>query len=292
MTRSFLEVRVRLPASRVEAAETALLELGADGTAQELGQSETAEVVGYFTREPAPTAAEVRQGVEEWCRRAEAAVPALEVALERRPFEDWVRATHGVWAAFDATPRLRIAPPWDVPPADGRALLVIEPGQAFGTGTHPTTQGCLELLEGLDPPGPGAPALDVGTGTGILALRAIQLGWAPVFACDHDPVAVEDARRNAGLNRLEASLALFTGEAAALRADGSHALILANLFLNPLRDLAPFFAADLRPTGILIVSGFRAEDAPELEGVLAGRGLRAERRFTREGWAALGLRRG
>jgi ribosomal protein L11 methyltransferase len=290
MTRSFVEVSVRLPADLAEAAELALIEAGADGTAQELRGAESAEVIGYFTRGAPPEPAALREQVRAWCRRAPGA--ALEVEARARPWEDWVTRTREILGPTRATHRLWITPPWASPPAGSREVLVIEPGQAFGVGTHDTTRGCLELLESVAGAGRGGPTLDIGTGTGILALRAIQLGFAPVVACDTDPLAVADARRNARHCGLEPALALFAGEACALRSGARFALILANLFLNPLLALTPFFAERLAGDGRLIVSGFRAEDAPELRRTLAAAGLVTEREVLRNGWVAAGLRRG
>ena len=305
MTRSFLEARVRLPAAHAEAAELALLELGAEGTAQELRSERDAEVIGYFTRGAAPEPAAVRDAVRRWCAIASASagarVPAeeaVEVELCRQPWEDWVTRTQQVLSAFAPTPHLRVAPPWDLPtasPRDGRTsprdLLIIEPGQAFGTGTHSTTRGCLELLEDWRDRAPGGAALDVGTGTGILALRAVQLGYAPVIACDNDAVALADAQRNARLNRLESSVTLFVGEAHALRRGVTFALILANLYLNPLRALAPFFIDRLQPGGGLILSGYHRPDAEALARTFRPLGLEPVRTITREGWVAACLRR-
>jgi len=289
---SFVEVTVRLPAHLAEAAELALLEAGADGTAQLLTQAALAEITGYFTRGTPPEAAALREQVRAGCGGAGTSL-TIEIEQRTRPWEDWVTRTQTVLAAFDATPGLRIAPPWAPPPEEpaARATLIIEPGQAFGIGTHATTRGCLELLEAWADAAPRGAVLDVGTGTGVLALRAAQLGFRPVLAFDHDPLAVLDARRNAHHNRLAGRVALFTGEVRALRPGLRFDLILANLHLNPLRELAPWFAAHVRSGGGLIVSGFETGDAADLEGTLRSHGFDPGPTRVRDGWVAASLRR-
>jgi ribosomal protein L11 methyltransferase len=308
MIKTFVEARLRLPAALAEAAELALIESGAEGTAQVLTPAAIAEVIGYFTHHEPPTAAELREQVRVWCRRAAGlpanAAPVIEIDLQSRPWEDWVTRTQQVLGAFDATARLRIAPPWAIPPDPDaparkitpaeiapRAVLVIEPGQAFGIGTHATTRGCLELLEGWADKGDRGAALDVGAGTGLLALRAIQLGFRPVIACDNDPLAAFETRRNARHNRFEASLTFFAGEVRALRVGLRFDLILANLHLNPLLALAGWFAGRLRPGGGLIVSGFHEPDLAGLRDVLRSHGLEPVASIVAEGWVAASLKR-
>jgi ribosomal protein L11 methyltransferase len=307
---TFFEVTVRLPAELAEAAELALIEAGAEGTAQVLTPAAVTEVTGYFTRGEPPTATELREQVRAWCRQAlgssAEASPSIEVDQRSRPWEDWVTRTRQVLGPFDATARLRIVPPWAIPPelppsqatpagsptegSPSRATLVIEPGQAFGIGTHATTRGCLELLEAWADRGSRGAVLDIGTGTGLLALRAIQLGFRPVVALDHDPLAALDARRNARHNRMPDALALLAGEVRALRPGTGFDLILANLHLNPLLDLGSWFAERLRSGGGLIVSGFETGDAAELEGALRSHGFEPVSAVVREAWVAAAFR--
>ena len=134
-------------------------------------------------------------------------------------------------------------------------------------------------------------ALDIGTGTGILALRAAQCGYRPVVALDNDPAAVEAAVGNVALNRMESGVHLLWGELPALRSDGRFGLILANLFLNPLLALAEEIARRLAANGLLIVSGIRVSDAPELEGAFGVLGLEPRQRREDGGWVALCLAR-
>ena len=180
--------------------------------------------------------------------------------------EDW----QDRWRQFHKPVRvgsLWIGPPWEEPDADAMPV-VIDPGRAFGTGGHPTTQLCLELLEDEE----RGSVLDVGCGSGVLSIAAAKLGFAPVLALDFDPQAVEATERNAAENGVEVEV-----RQADLR-DGAlpeAALALANIAADAVAALSP----SLR-TGRAITSGYLVSDEPELEG------YRRERRVQQGGWAA------
>ena len=174
------------------------------------------------------------------------------------------------WKQFHRGSRvgdLWIGPPWEDPPA-GAIAVTIDPGRAFGTGAHATTRLCLELLLEVE----RGSLLDVGCGSGVLAIAAAKVGFAPVVALDNDPAAVETARRNAAANavRVEALLAdAFVDELP--RAD----VVVANLSGQVVTALG----GRLR-TSLVITSGYLARDQPALAG------FRRSQRRTREGWAA------
>jgi ribosomal protein L11 methyltransferase len=163
--------------------------------------------------------------------------------------------------------RLWIGPPWETPDGDALAV-VIDPGRAFGTGGHPTTQLCLELLEAEE----RASLLDVGCGSGVLSIAAAKLGFQPVVAIDFDPQAVEATERNALDNDVEIDVRL-----ADLRAGGlpETVLAVANIAAEAVVALAPSLRA-----ARVITSGYLVSDDPELHG------YRLERRVQRGGWAA------
>lgn len=148
--------------------------------------------------------------------------------------------------------RLLVAPPWDIPAAGEREFLVVEPGMAFGTGQHATTRGCLEAIEDLLAASPVETALDVGTGSGILALALARLGVPHVVACDLDPAVLPIARVNLTRNHV-AHVALVAGTAAAFRSRFD--LVLANLLAEVLAVDAQALAARVAPEGHLIASG-------------------------------------
>ena len=162
---------------------------------------------------------------------------------------------------------LWVGPPWEVAPA-GVVAVVIDPGRAFGTGAHATTRLCLELVLAQ----PRGSLLDVGCGSGVLAIAAAKLGFAPVTALDDDPVAVEVAAQNAGLNDARIELALIDATAAPLPAAD---LVVANIALAPLRALAGRLDC-----ARAITSGYLEQDE------LALPGFRRLGRLAAEGWAA------
>jgi ribosomal protein L11 methyltransferase len=162
---------------------------------------------------------------------------------------------------------LWVGPPWEVPD-DGSAAVVIDPGQAFGTGAHATTRLCLELL--LDRP--RGSVLDLGCGSGVLAIAAARLGFAPVIALDLDPIAVEVTKENARANGVEIEVREADAREGGFPATG---LAVANIALAAVQALAPRLAAQT-----VITSGYLASDRLELPGL-----VHVERREL-AGWAA------
>jgi ribosomal protein L11 methyltransferase len=162
---------------------------------------------------------------------------------------------------------LWIGPPW-AEPAAGSTVVVIDPGRAFGTGGHPTTRLCLEVLQELEP----MSLLDLGCGSGVLAIAATKLGFAPVAAVDRDESAVEATRRNAALNGVDLDVR---------RADAvSDPLPEAQLVLANIDPATPVAAAPRLTCGLCVTSGYYASEALSLPG------FRHESRWTAEDWAA------
>jgi ribosomal protein L11 methyltransferase len=174
------------------------------------------------------------------------------------------------WKRFHRAVRIRslwVGPPWEAAPPDATEV-VIDPGRAFGTGAHPTTQLCLELLHDLEHDS----LLDVGCGSGVVSIAACKLGFAPVTAVDLDEAAVEAARRNALANRVEVDVELLDARTEALP---EARIAVANIDLATLAALSiPGFCA------IVVASGYYAGDAPQLPG------FEAIARRVRDGWAA------
>ncbi|MBW1916918.1 MAG: 50S ribosomal protein L11 methyltransferase [Deltaproteobacteria bacterium] len=205
--------------------------------------------------------------------------------------EDWAHAWQAHFKPRKLTRRIVIRPPWeDYQPAPEEIVLTIYPGMAFGTGRHPTTRLCLQALEEIleQWPSPGTPgwwqALDVGTGTGILALAAARFG-ARVLAIDIDPEAVAATRKNILLNQLQDRV-----RAEDLTLDSIRqrfGLILANLTAVDLQSLAESLAGRVQPGGWLIVSGFLQDDVPRLLTHFATQGLALTHTYSQEDWVAL-----
>jgi len=210
-----------------------------------------------------------------------ARVQAAEV-----PQVDWVHRFRAGFTAFRAGGFL-IVPEWDR--GDGlrpERMLVVDPGRAFGTGTHETTQLCLAALADLAAEAPLGRVADIGTGTGILAIAAAKLGSAPTVAADNDEEAISSATTHARLNGVDLAI---------VRADGATAfrprtfdLVLANISAPLLAERATELGALLRQGGRAVLSGFLAEDLPRLRASFSHIGPAEERRLAE--WAALVLR--
>lgn len=171
------------------------------------------------------------------------------------PETDWVRATQAQFEPIEITPNLWIVPTWCQPPNVSAINLRVDPGLAFGTGTHPTTRLCLQWLSDL--PLVGKSVLDYGCGSGILAMAASALGAASVFGVDIDPQAVETARFNTDANELSAIYAVSDHEL-----DAQYDVVVANILAGPLTVLAPAICALVKPGGQLALAGILS---PQIE---------------------------
>lgn len=189
---------------------------------------------------------------------AEAGCALLEpAAIDRLEDTDWVRETQRQFEPIRAGRRLWIVPTWHEAPDRDAVNIVLDPGAAFGTGSHPTTRLVLAWLE-REVRGDEA-VLDYGCGSGILAIAAMKLGAARAVAVDIDPLALEAARYNASANAVAVE-ALAADAPLALEAD----LTVANILANPLRMLAPLLASHTRPGGRIALSGVLAGQAGEV----------------------------
>lgn len=201
--------------------------------------------------------------------------------------QDWVRLTQSQFEPIPVGDRLLIAPSWheesiSQAKQEGRHTIVLDPGLAFGTGSHPTTQLCLQWIERLLPP--GASVIDYGCGSGILAIAAAKLGAGQVTAIDIDEQALVSARDNAQVNRVEIEVRS-AGASLPQRAD----VVLANILANPLRMLAPLLTGLVRPGGWLVLAGLLERQANELIACYPSVALQVF--GVHEGWACLAGRR-
>ncbi len=222
------------------------------------------------------------------------ALPEIEVAAGGAIVEivtsvvddDWDQQ----WKAFhrpvlieNAGRALRVRPPWEAADDGAEQIdLVVDPGQAFGTGAHATTRLCLELLLALEPSGA---CVDLGCGSGVLGIAAAKLGWAPVMAVDHEAESVDATIANAAANRVGVDAARFD-----LRRGGpapTAPLVLANLLLPLLLDVAKVGFDGPRPQ-LMIASGLLSEQAEQVaEAFGSAHGLRELDRRSRGEWSAL-----
>ena len=203
-----------------------------------------------------PAGADVAHAVD--CAMDESQAAMLDAAsVDRLEDADWVALTQRQFAPIRAGRRLWIVPTWHEAPDPAAINIVLDPGAAFGTGSHPTTRLCLRWLE--DVVQAGDCVLDYGCGSGILAIAALKLGAAAAVAVDVDPLALQAARYNAERNRV--ALDVMDGRE---KLDRAARVTVANILANPLRMLAPLIAAHTQPGGDMALSGILAGQANEV----------------------------
>jgi ribosomal protein L11 methyltransferase len=203
--------------------------------------------------------------------------------------EDWANAWKDYYHVTHIGQRLVIRPSWrEYIPTNNEVVLELDPGMAFGTGLHPTTRMCLEQIEQRTRP--GVRVLDVGTGSGILALAAAKLGAVNVHCIDNSSVAVESAVANAEINHLSDRINVVLGvldEAEATQLSGQYDLVLANIIARVIGSLAPNLAQVLAPNGILITSGIIGDRRHEAEQPLLSAGLKLIDQAIIDDWVTL-----
>ncbi|MDQ7727677.1 50S ribosomal protein L11 methyltransferase [Halomonas sp. SpR8] len=235
------------------------------------------------------------EGVESMLERIAAAwaeqqpdEPCPTIEYELLADRDWEREWMDDFTPLRMGQRLWIVPSWHEPPEADAVNLILDPGLAFGTGTHPTTALCLEWLDELAVDGHLAQqtVLDVGCGSGILAIAALKLGASHADATDIDPQALQASRDNAERNAIaEPALTLYYPEQ--LSDGGDYPIVTANILAGPLVELAPMIAGHVAPGGRLALSGILANQADEVYQAYIAQGICMEEPVVREGWVRL-----
>jgi ribosomal protein L11 methyltransferase len=287
------ELGLLCPEHRVEAVSEALEALDALSVSVEDADAHTDAEQALFGEPGMPAPKEGWQrsrvlalfGTEEAAREAARLLQAQDffagcelLGISPVPEQDWVRLTQSQFAPVEITPEFWIVPTWHEPPAQARQVIRLDPGLAFGTGTHPTTRMCLRWIARHPPL--GRRVIDYGCGSGILAIGAARFGAAQIAAVDIDPAAIQSTVANAQANgvRLDAG--------SPDQASGRYDLVLANILATPLKVLAPLLCSLVAPGGSLVLAGILERQAGELESAYAPY-ARLEVSDRQEGWVLM-----
>ena len=299
---SWTEIVIEIAREHAEALSDALMEAGAlsvsvedadEGTEQEkplFGEPgmEPTEAAWDHSRVVALTDLDADQAAIVAEAAAAIKLPVVPSFTTRAVADaDWVRLTQSQFEPIHIGKNIWVVPSWHEAPDPNGLILELDPGLAFGTGSHPTTRLCMEWLEAH--PAPGKSVLDYGCGSGILAMVAKKLGALDVAGVDIDPQAIESARSNAERNKVSIDFYLPDDFAAApneRHAKGQFDIVVANILSSPLKLMAPMLSGRVAPGGSLILSGVLARQAEEVAAAYAPfikLGVWAEQ----DGWVAL-----
>ncbi|HOB92925.1 MAG TPA: 50S ribosomal protein L11 methyltransferase [Aquabacterium sp.] len=275
------ELVLRLPESLVEAVSEALVDeldalsvsvadadagteaekalFGEPGMPAPRAGWQRSDLTALFETEAAATEAATLLRAQDW------AVDMTVLALRAVADQDWVRLTQSQFAPVEITPSFWIVPSWHEAPPQAQKIIRLDPGLAFGTGTHPTTRMCLRwTARQAAALAPGwTRVLDYGCGSGILAIGAALFGARAIDAVDIDPAAVTSTEANAQANGVTLTAGLPE------RATGTYPLVLANILATPLKLLAPLLAGHVAPGGHLVLAGILDRQADELKAAYA-----------------------
>jgi ribosomal protein L11 methyltransferase len=281
---SYRELVFTVPAEVAEPLGDALLEVGA------LSVTVEDDAAGAYDENPLYGEPGLSPDVQAWDRSSVTAlfnpeiddsdaanfIPELLSSLQEAGFnlpapqekiveeQDWVRLTQSQFAPIQIGERIWVVPSWHEAPTDPNAIcLAVDPGLAFGTGSHPTTHLCLLWLE-KNIKLANQSLLDYGCGSGILAIAAAKLGCSPVVGTDIDPQAMVAARSNAEINNTVIRFVLPNENALELAAGAKYDIVMANILANPLQVLAPALVNKMRPGGKIVLSGVLARQAEEV----------------------------
>jgi ribosomal protein L11 methyltransferase len=290
------ELGLLCPEDRVEAVSDALDALDALSVSVEDADAQTDAETALFGEPgmPPPKEGWQRSRVIALFSTESAAADALRL-LEVQDFfqgceflgitpvedQDWVRLTQSQFAPVEITPEFWIVPTWHQPPAAATRIIRLDPGLAFGTGTHPTTRMCLRWIA-THPPR-GERVLDYGCGSGILAIGAARFGASIIDAVDIDPAAVQSTQDNAKANGVELNAGLPDA------ARGQYGTVLANILATPLKVLAPLLCGHVAPGGHLVLAGILERQADELKAAYAPH-AKLEVSDAEDGWVLMTAR--
>jgi ribosomal protein L11 methyltransferase len=290
----WIEINIQAPSEQTAAAADFLVLLTGRGVEiNESADSGGAEQVKAFL-EAGPKSGEQIKAIEDLVRRLESQAGAsglVHVALTELDDQDWSENWKRHFHPKEMAPGLWVAPPWEPMEDDpSNVVVIIDPGQAFGTGHHASTALCLQRLARMKRKNylPGR-LLDLGCGTGILALAGLKLGIASALALDLDPLALEATRHNAKLNNLSGRIEV--GSQPLDRINEKFPLIMANITALDLTELARAMAAKLEPGGELVTSGMMQGQDEGVRRALEDAGLGMVERMSLGEWCCLVMAR-
>jgi len=282
----WFEVALAVRDADVDAATGLLDGLGFGGSeVVELGAGRTELRVSFQARDQADAHASTRELARALGELvALTGIRALDESVWR---DDWKRH----FDRMTVGRRFEILPPWDSEPAglSDRIAIVINPGMAFGTGRHETTARCLELLESFVHSGKNV--LDLGCGSGILAIAAAKLGATRVLGIDNDPEAVNAANENTAMNGVQNRVEIRLDDGPPGAAAGTFDVVVSNILAEPLAEMAPALTSCVKHTGVLVLSGIESKRRRLVEVAYGRQGWRVTRDVECSGWVSLALER-
>ena len=293
----FLQVNIVVPSSHAELLSDELMEVGALSTAIEDAYAGTDKEQPIFDEPNEPSAEIWEQSLIIAMFDADTDVDAAVALLpdNMRPVkeaytvtsvadQDWVKLTQSQFDPIHVSERLWITPTWHEAPTDGSINIELDPGLAFGTGSHPTPFLCLRWLDANMPQ--GAAVLDYGCGSGILAITAAKLGAGKVVGVDIDKQAIRASHDNAAQNQVNIEVYLPDEQP-----EGQFDVVVANILANPLRMLGQMLAGRVKTDGQIVLSGILAEQVEEIS-ALYQQWFDMKPATIQDGWACLfGIKR-
>ncbi len=236
------------------------------------------------------TLAEKRRAIERAAWAYSMLRPVGELEMRELAEEDYAHAWKKFYSVLHVGARTVIKPSWlDYTPQADEIVIELDPGMAFGTGLHPTTRLCLALLEKYVTP--NCEMLDVGTGSGILAIGAAKLGARFVDARDIDPIAVETAQKNVAASGLSAVVRVTRASVTISPVAHLFDMVVANIFADTIAELTPALLAHLKRDGVFIGSGILVERAPLVENAMTAHGMTLVEKRQEADWLAMAYRR-
>ncbi|MGQ9695013.1 MAG: 50S ribosomal protein L11 methyltransferase [Thermodesulfobacteriota bacterium] len=286
--KKWLEIRLEIPRAWAESISVFLFSQGSTGLIQEKIGRNKERFIAYFPKEKyvRQKVNKIRSSLADLCGFTSYNLETKVIAEEK-----WGESWKSNFKSVKVSPHLVVKPPWEKYSIHkGELVLQINPGMAFGTGTHPTTQMCLKFLDKLIPEFPRRPSvLDVGTGSGILAIAALKLGAQQVRAIDIDRLALKAARANAKLNKIHRGINFHLASPEQMRSKFD--LVVTNLLPQEIMAVKDSLAARVGSHGILLISGFLKKQKKEIYRTFVPLGFHLKEEEESNGWASFVLKK-